>query len=190
MLLLAASAVGAAAATAVAATNRPLGLALSVLAFAGIGIGISASRTPFLALLADRVDAERRSGAAALTWILMIVGIIVTAAVGGALLDPFSYPRLIAVTAGVCAVAVALTIVALIGNEPAAEPSASPDPHLPTPSFAEAFREVWAEDGARRFALLSTAQPTPTPGSVWKFLMWFGPQWPQPTTATRIPEVP
>ena len=72
-----------------------------------IGIGISAASTPFLALLAERVDDRRRAGAAALTWILMIVGIIVTTAVAGGLLDPYTPGRLVAVTAGVCAAALA-----------------------------------------------------------------------------------
>lgn len=152
MLLLVLASVGAAGATAVMATDRVLGLALSVVAFAAIGVGISASSTPFLALLAERVDADRRSGAAAMTWILMIVGIIATAGIGGALLDPFSYPRLIAVTAGVGAVAMVLCGVALIGNEPARGPSASPASTSPATSFRDAFREVWAEEGARRFA--------------------------------------
>lgn len=152
MLLLVAASVAAAASTAVTATDRTLGLALSVVAFTGIGIGISASSTPFLALLAERVEAERRSGAAAMTWILMIVGIIATAGVGGALLDPFSYPRLIAVTAGVGAVALLLCAVALIGNEPVRAWPASTGSESAKTSFRDAFREVWAEEGARRFA--------------------------------------
>lgn len=156
MVLLVAASVGAAAATALMATDRVLGLALAAVAFAGIGIGISASSTPFLALLAERVDADRRSGAAAMTWILMIVGIIATAGIGGALLDPFSYPRLVLVTAGVGMVALVLCIVALIGNEPAAGRSASPEPASASASaampFRAAFAEVWAEEPARRFA--------------------------------------
>jgi BCD family chlorophyll transporter-like MFS transporter len=152
MLLLVLASIGAAAATAVMATDRVLGLALASIAFALIGVGISASSTPFLALLAERVDADRRSGAAAMTWILMIVGIIATAGMGGALLDPFSYPRLIAVTAGVGVVALALCVVALIGNEPGMRISRSTKDEGPKIGFREAFAEVWAEEGARRFA--------------------------------------
>lgn len=151
MLLLVASSIGAAAATALMATDRVLGMALAVVAFAGIGIGIGASSTPFLALLAERVDADRRSGAAAMTWILMIVGIIATAGIGGALLDPFSYARLVLVTAGVGGVALLLCIVALLGNEPARR-STSTESAAPAVPFRAAFAEVWAEEGARRFA--------------------------------------
>ena len=159
MLLLVVSSVGASAATALMQTDRTLGLALSVVAFLMIGVGISASSTPFLALLAERVDEGRRAGAAALTWILMIFGIILTAGVGGALLDPFSGGRLIAVTAGVGAVAMVLTVVALIGNETAAHRarSAAESKSASTsadanPTFREAFAEVWSEAESRRFA--------------------------------------
>jgi BCD family chlorophyll transporter-like MFS transporter len=151
MLLLVASSVGAAAATALMPVNLVWGLALAAVAFAGIGIGISASSTPFLALLAERVDADRRSGAAAMTWILMIVGIIATAGIGGALLDPFSYPRLILVTAGVGLAALLLCVVALIGNEPAGR-SASIQSAAPPVPFRAAFAEVWGETASRRFA--------------------------------------
>jgi BCD family chlorophyll transporter-like MFS transporter len=153
MLLLVLASVGASAATALLATDRAAGLLAAVAAFALIGVGIAASSTPFLALLAERVAPERRSGAAAMTWILMIVGIIATAGVGGALLDPFSYPRLVAVTAGVGAVALLLTAVGLAGNEPARRTAAAAVEERPRTSFREAFREVWGEDKARRFAV-------------------------------------
>lgn len=152
MLLLALAATGASAATALMAADRGAGLALAVVAFAAIGVGISAASTPFLALLAERVAPERRSGAAAMTWILMIVGIIATAGVGGALLDPFSYPRLVAVTAGVGAVAMLLTVAGLVGSEPARPAAARAEPREAA-SFRDAFREVWGEDASRRFAL-------------------------------------
>ncbi len=153
MLLLVLASLGASAATALLATDRAAGLLLSIVAFALIGVGIAASSTPFLALLAERVGPERRSGAAAMTWILMIVGIIATAGVGGALLDPFSYPRLVAVTAGVGAAALLLTAVGLVGNEPTRRTVVAAAEERPRASFREAFREVWGEDEARRFAL-------------------------------------
>lgn len=153
MLLLVLASVGAAAAVALTARDRVLGLVLSGVAFLLIGVGISASSTPFLALLAERVSPERRAGAAAATWILMIVGIILTAGIGGALLDPFSFGRLVAVTAGVGTVAMALCLFAVAGNEPWEAASPAPAGEAgPAPSFREAFAQVWEEEGARRFA--------------------------------------
>jgi BCD family chlorophyll transporter-like MFS transporter len=49
-------------------------------------------------------------------------------------------------------VALALCVVALIGNEPGMRVSRSAKHEGPRIGFREAFAEVWAEEGARRFA--------------------------------------
>jgi hypothetical protein len=69
-----------------------------VLAFALIGVGVSASGTSLLVLLAKRVEASRRAGAATVVWLMMIVGFAVTAGTGRTLLDPYSPLRLVAVS--------------------------------------------------------------------------------------------
>ena len=76
------------------------GLALSVLAYVLIGLGVGASGTSLLALLATG-DArrDRRAAAATITWLMMIFGIAVTAGVVGALLDPYTPARLMAIVA-------------------------------------------------------------------------------------------
>lgn len=156
MVVVALSGIGAAAATAIAATDRTLGLAIAVGAFALLGLGVSASSTPFLAYLAERVDADRLPGAAALTWIMMIAGIIVSATVVGGLLDPYSHDRLVAVTAGVGGVAVALVLLALVGRddgpvrlESSAEPPSGSGREV---GFREAAATMWAEPDSRLFA--------------------------------------
>jgi BCD family chlorophyll transporter-like MFS transporter len=50
-----------------------------VLAYAMIGIGVGAAGTSLLALLATRTAEARRPAAASLTWIMMIVGIVISA---------------------------------------------------------------------------------------------------------------
>ena len=65
------------------ATDRGAGLTLAVASFFLLGVGVSAGSTPYLAYMAERVDEKRMAGAAALAWILMIAGIIVTASVAG-----------------------------------------------------------------------------------------------------------
>ena len=67
---------------------------LALVAFSMIGAGVGAAGTSLLALLASRVAPERRPAAASITWIMMIVGIVVSAGVSGALLQPFSAQRL------------------------------------------------------------------------------------------------
>ena len=69
---------------------------MAVLAFTMVGLGVSAAGTSLLTLLAKRVDAPRRAGAAATVWVMMIVGFAVTAGVAGRFLDPYSPARLVA----------------------------------------------------------------------------------------------
>jgi MFS transporter, BCD family, chlorophyll transporter len=155
MALLAASGTGAAATTLVMDENRAMGLALAVICFLLLGFAVSMVGTPFLALLSEKVDAERRAGAAALTWILMIVGFILTAATVGSVLEPFSFERLVWVTAGTGAVAMALSVVAVWGMErkPAVLPRLAASEGEAGAGFRNAMRELWQEAEARRFAI-------------------------------------
>ena len=154
MAVLAAGGIGAAASTALIAQSVWLGIAASVLAYFLIGIGVGASGTNLLALLATRVAAPRRPAAAAVVWLMMIAGIVVTSKTVGALLDPFSFSRLVAVTAGVCAIAFLLTIAATwkLEGAAAAAPKTSPVTEPPAP-FSQALSQVWSETESRRFAL-------------------------------------
>lgn len=159
--------------TAWAATERAYGLGLAVVAFMMIGVGVSASGTSLLALLAKRVAPERRAAAATLVWLMMIMGFAITAGTAGGLLDPYSPERLVAVSAGVSALACLLTAVAIFRLEPprsglAAGLSVAPvsgdtsgtsaqalgAPGRETkPRFREAFAQVWADADARRFSV-------------------------------------
>lgn len=128
------------------------GLAVAVGAFLLIGAGIASAGTSLLVLLASRVAPERRAAAASLVWIMMIAGFVVTTAVASRLLDPYSPARLVAVSAGVCALAFLLATVAVWGVEPsrrALVAAAAPE----RPAFRDALRQVWAERDARRFAV-------------------------------------
>jgi MFS transporter, BCD family, chlorophyll transporter len=135
------------------------GLAVAALAFLLIGAGIASAGTSLLVLLAGRVAPERRAAAASLVWIMMIAGFVATTAAAGRLLDPYSPGRLVAVSAGVCALAFLLAALAVWGVEPprrlapapaadAAATAAIPE----RPAFGDALRQVWAEPDARRFA--------------------------------------
>jgi BCD family chlorophyll transporter-like MFS transporter len=168
-------------ATAWMGTHPSGGLALAVLAFALVGAGVSASGTALLTLLAKRVADHQRASAAATVWVMMIVGFAVTAGVAGALLDPYSPARLVAVSGAVSATAVIVAALALRGLEGAA--TAAPavaaheaaheaatvgalqqDPAAGAAStsspagqgatrFRAALREVWLEPDARRFTI-------------------------------------
>jgi len=153
--VLAAGGVAASAATALMATQRAAGITAAAISFIVVGAGVSAAGTPLLALLGERVEPEKRARAAATVWLMMIAGFIVTTVVVGGLLDPFSYERLVQVTAGVGVMAVLATALAVRGlDTPAAERRAAAAAAARRGErFASALREVWTDAEARRFAL-------------------------------------
>lgn len=166
MAVLAAGGLVAALAVAWMAQSRAAGLALAALGFLMIGLGVSASGTSLLVLLAKRVAPERRGAAATCVWVMMIAGFAITAGMAGSLLDPYSPTRLVAVAAGVSALALAITTLAVRGLEPRVQASAAAATNegaraasdaapsaTPPIRFVDALREVWREDTARRFTV-------------------------------------
>lgn len=126
---------------------------LAILGYAMIGAGVGASGTSLLALLATSVAPQRRPAAAATTWVMMILGIVVTAGVVGQLLDPFSPERLASVASGVALAAFVLTLAAVRGVErsvPVPPPSPGNDPVQP---FGSAIRSLWEDPAARHFSI-------------------------------------
>lgn len=138
-------------ATALMASSTWAGIALAVIAFSMIGAGVGAAGTSLLALLATRVAPTRRPAAAAITWIMMIVGIVLTAGIGGGLLDPFSMQRLAMVASGVALIAFFVTLAATWKMEGAPVVSLA-STEAPTP-FAEALKQTLADPKARLFAV-------------------------------------
>ena len=126
-----------------------IGLAGSVLAYVLIGMGAGASGTSLLALLASGCAPSRRAAAATITWLMMIFGIAVTSGVIGAMLDPYSPARLMAIVAVVTVGAVLLTSLAIWGIERRVIPARMPDE---TP-LRQGLAEVWAERRTRVFTL-------------------------------------
>ncbi len=118
-----------------------------------IGLGVSASGTSLLVMLAKRVEESRRAAAATVVWVMMIAGFAITSGVAGQLLDPYSPARLIAVTAGVCMLAMVVSLLAvwrLEGPAAGARPAQVPEAK---PRFTDALRQVWGEPVARRFTV-------------------------------------
>lgn len=138
-------------ATVLMESSPVIGILLGILAFTMIGAGVGACGTSLLALLASRTAPARRPAAAATTWIMMIVGIVITAGISGALLDPFSSQRLALVASGIVGIAFLLTLVAVWGIE--GEPEAPGESEQAKPPFAQVLRETWADPLARRFTI-------------------------------------
>ncbi len=152
MGVLALGGVLAANATALMSTSPVPGILLAVLAFTMIGGGVGASGTSLLAFLATRVTPTRRPAAAAITWIMMVMGIAVTAGVAGSMLDPFSMQRLAIVSGVVSLGAFLLTLAAVAGVEKTGEVMIA-EPAAPKADFMVALRETLADPQARRFTI-------------------------------------
>lgn len=138
--------------TALMATNFAAGAALAVLAFILIGLGVGAAGTSLLVLLAKRTSPARRSAAASIAWIMMIAGFIVTTAVAGHALDPFSANRLMTVSATVSCIALLLTLAGLWGIEGKIAAETSRPAHT-SAGFTREFIAIWNEPRSRQFAI-------------------------------------
>ncbi len=142
----------AAVATALMTQHPALGIALAIVAFLMIGLGVGAAGTTLLVLLAQRTDERKRPAAATVVWVMMIAGFIVTSAVAGHLLDPFSPTRLVLIACGVSLLAFIVSLLAVWNVEGDTRPPQVAAP-APQPSFRAAFAEVWREPQSRRFAI-------------------------------------
>lgn len=129
--------------------NYLAGMGLSIVAYALIGVGVGASGTSLLALLATATHPSRRAAAATITWLMMILGIAVTAGTVGTLLDPYTPALLLEIVAVVTGGAVLLTALAIWGIEARVTALREPEA-LP---FRAGMAEIWAEPRARAFTL-------------------------------------
>lgn len=151
--VLAAGGVLAVQATLMLDTSFGLGFALAVLAYSLIGAGVGAGGTSALALLASGVAPERRAAAAAVTWIMMVAGIVVSAITVGELLKPYSPERLAWVASGLALAMVTLSIVATFRLERQAGRFGHAASARAAPDFRVAIAEIWREPAARRFTV-------------------------------------
>lgn len=153
MAVLGAGGILAAVATSMMSAMPILGISLAILAFILIGAGVGASGTCLLVLLAATVDDRRRAAAASITWIMMIAGFALTAGVVGAYLDPFSFERLVVISAFVSLIALCVTVLALRQLEARHVVYENrPEPSPAARDFRAAIRSVMSETHTRRFA--------------------------------------
>jgi BCD family chlorophyll transporter-like MFS transporter len=162
MAVLGLGAVGASMATALMVSQLSLGLVFATLSFLMVGLGVGACGTAMLVLMSTNVAKPRLAAAATVTWVMMIVGFIVTSVFAGKMLEPFSMVRLVEVTSVVAATAFLVTCGAVWrietrsatssagqGSVGGAPVSATVDTEQ---GFIAALREVWNEPHSRRLA--------------------------------------
>lgn len=138
-------------ATVLMAGSGMLPFILAIVGFTLIGLGVGISGTALLALLASRVVAERKPAAAAISWTMMVAGIVIAAGVSGQYLDPFSETRLAIVASSVILVAFCTAMLALRGLERNSVAVTLAPSKERVSSFPEVLKEIWQDDQARRF---------------------------------------
>lgn len=147
--VLGAGAIAAALSVGLMERHAALGIAAAVPSFLLIGLGIGAAGTNLLALLSTRVSAERQAPAGSLVWIMMIFGLAATGITAGQMLDPYTHKRLVMVTLGVCAVALALTAIGVWGQER----GETRDAPQKDGDFRDVLKELWVDPRVRVFTI-------------------------------------
>jgi BCD family chlorophyll transporter-like MFS transporter len=113
------------------------GTATCAIAFLLVGAGLHTTQTAGLALATDLADEDTRPRVVALLYVMLLVGMLISAVAIGLLLADFSHQRLIQVIQGAAVVSLILNLVALWRQE--ARQPALTDPAKERPVFKEAW---------------------------------------------------
>ncbi|TVQ58588.1 MAG: MFS transporter [Rhodobacteraceae bacterium] len=127
---------------------RWAGEAGAALAFLLVGAGLHTVQTAGLALATDIAPEQSRPRVVALLYVMLMVGMVISASTFGWLLIDFNKLKLIQVVQGAAVVTIALNLVALWGQEARRPDLTRHD--LVEPSFVDALRQLAAEPGATR----------------------------------------
>ncbi|MEO0410335.1 MAG: BCD family MFS transporter [Pseudomonadota bacterium] len=114
-----------------------IGPVAAALAFLMTGIGIHTVQTAGLALATDISPEDSRPRVVALIYVMLLVGMFISAIVFGALLENFSAKRLIQVVQGAAAATIVLNLIALWKQE--ARQPALTSPRKTHPTFTQAW---------------------------------------------------
>jgi BCD family chlorophyll transporter-like MFS transporter len=120
----------------------------AALAFLLVGAGIHTTQTAGLALANDLASPETRPRVVALLYVMLLLGMVVSALVFGTLLQDFSAVQLIQIIQAVAVITVVLNAVAMWKQE-ARNPQLT-NPNAPRTTFAEAWRSFSRAGRAKR----------------------------------------
>ena len=121
----------------------------AAMAFALVGIGMHTTQTAGLALATDLAPERVRPRAVALLYLMLLVGLVASSLVFGALLTDFSQVRLIQVIQGAAVLTMALNVIALWQQEPRRRWTAD-QVQESTPDFRTAWTALKQAPGAAR----------------------------------------
>ena len=119
------------------------------LAFLFVGAGLHTTQTVGLALANDLVTPEAQPKVVGLMYVMLLIGMIISAVTFGFLLSDFSPGRLIEVVQGAAVVTIVLNVIALWKQE--ARKPAHLYPKVTTPN--KTFKESWDEFLVGNYAL-------------------------------------
>ena len=131
---------------------RWIGLSAAALSFLLVGAGVHIVQTVGLALATDLVPAEDQPKVVGLMYVMLLVGMIISALAYGALLETYSPGRLIQVIQGTAVVTIALNGFAMWQQE-ARNRSRALAPRAES-SFAEAWSQLAARPGVLRLLIV------------------------------------
>lgn len=120
----------------------------AALAFLLVGAGLHTTQTAGLALATDLAPEEDRPQVVALLFVMLLVGMLISALMLGALLYDFSQVRLIRVVQGAAMLTLFLNMVALWKQE-SRSPYARGD-NAPRPRFTDAWQRFRSHPGSMR----------------------------------------
>lgn len=123
----------------------------AALAFLLVGAGLHTTQTAGLALATDLAPPESRPRVVALLFVMLLVGMVVSALIFGALLADFGQVKLIQVVQGAAVVTMVLNVIALWKQE-ARDPGRT-HPDLPRPAFAQSWQMFLADNRALRILI-------------------------------------
>ena len=129
-----------------------IGRSAAALAFLLVGAGVHMVQTVGLALATDLVRDEDQPKVVGLMYVMLLLGMIVSALVFGALLETYTPGRLVQVVQGAAVVTILLNGIALWKQEPRDRKRAAST--APKPQFAESWQSFIRETGALRLLVV------------------------------------
>ncbi|MEO1580812.1 MAG: BCD family MFS transporter [Pseudomonadota bacterium] len=134
-------------------TQGPIwvGHAAAALAFLLVGAGLHTTQTAGLALATDVSPKEERPRVVALLFVMLLVGMLVSALIFGQLLQDFTHVRLIRVIQGAAMVTLILNVTALWKQETIDPTRTQPRPDRP--KFSEAWQKLREDPRSGRLLL-------------------------------------
>lgn len=133
---------------------RWIGLSAAALAFLLVGAGVHMVQTVGLALATDLVKDEDHPKVVGLMYVMLLLGMVLSAVIYGALLADYTPGRLIQVIQGSAVVTVALNLTALWKQEARDRNRAQAMQTAQHESFAVAWQALTNRPGAKRLLVL------------------------------------